>query len=74
MKILDWYNDLMGNNIVLILGIVISVFVINWWGKQEEKWKENNDYGIGKKILKIIGMILIGIFGLPGIIIFFGSI
>jgi hypothetical protein len=72
MKILDWYNDLMENNIVLLLGIVISVVVINWWGKHEEQWKENNNFGIGKKILKIIGIILIGIFGLPGIILFFG--
>jgi hypothetical protein len=74
MHILDWNNDLMGNNIVLIIGLVISLTVINWWGKHEEKWRENNNFGAGKKILKILGILLIVIFGLPGIILFFGTI
>jgi uncharacterized membrane protein len=74
MRIWNWYDHLMGNNLVLIIGVALSVVVINWWVKQEEKWKENNNYSIGKRILKVIGIILIGIFGLPGIIIFFGSI
>jgi hypothetical protein len=70
----NWYNHLMGNSIALIIFVTISVIAVNWWGKKEEEWKSNNKYGKSKKIIKVIGIILIVIFGGPGIITFFGSI
>jgi hypothetical protein len=73
MEIWNWYDQLMGNNFVLVLGVVFSVVAFNWWEKQEKKWKSSNKYGIGKKIIKVIGIALIAVFGLPGMIIFFGS-
>jgi hypothetical protein len=73
MEIWNWYYQLMGNNFVLVLGVVFSVIAFTWWGKREEKWKSENKYGTGKKIIKVIGIALIAVFGLPGMIIFFGS-
>jgi hypothetical protein len=74
MKLLDRYNHLMGNNITLLIFVIISVILVNWWMKKEHEWKQNNSYGLTKKIIKVIGILLIAIFGLPGMLIFFGSI
>jgi hypothetical protein len=74
VAIWNWYSHLMDNNFVLIIGVIVSVVMINWWSEQEEIWKSENKYGTTKKIIKGIGIVLIGMFGLPGIILFFGSI
>jgi hypothetical protein len=74
LELWNWYKSLMDNSIALIIFVTISVIVVNWWGKKEEQWKTNNSFGISKKIIKVIGIALIVIFGGPGIVLFFGSI
>lgn len=73
MEILNWYNNLMDNYYSLTVGVLLSFVAIYYWGKFEEKWKMENNYGTVKKIIKGIGIALIAIFGLPGILLFFGS-
>jgi hypothetical protein len=74
MGVWNWYNHLMGNSIAIVILITLSIIIINWWSKKEDEWKRNNTFGTGKKVIKFIGIILIAIFGLPPIIMVFGSI
>jgi nicotinamide riboside transporter PnuC len=69
-EILNWYTQLMDSYLSIAVFLAISIWVYHMWEKQEQKWKESNNFGTNKKILRAVVYILLLAFGLPGILVF----